>query len=99
MDTPPDKSFDGLVQLAAGYFDVPISLVFLVDAKRQWFKASVGSNATETPRDAAFCARAILQPDQILVVEDTAADPRFATNPLVTGDSSIRFYAGAPIRA
>jgi diguanylate cyclase len=99
MDTPPDKSFDNLVRLAAEHFGMPISLVSLVDADRQWFKASVGLDAKETAREVSFCAHAILRPDEVLVVEDAAEDPRFAGNPLVTGDPSIRFYAGATIRA
>lgn len=99
MDTVPDAMFDNLVQLAAQHFEVPVSLVSFVDAGRQWFKASVGLDVTETPREAAFCAHAILQPNEVFVIEDASGDPRFATNPLVTGDPAIRFYAGAPIRA
>jgi diguanylate cyclase (GGDEF)-like protein len=88
-----------LAQIAAEYFKVPISLVSLVDADRQWFKASKGLAATETPRVASFCAHAILRPDEVMVVENASLDPRFADSPLVCGDPSIRFYAGAPIRA
>ena len=99
MDTPKDPSFDRLVQLAATHFNVPISLVSLVDADRQWFKAAVGLSLIETPREHAFCSHAILTPDEVFVVEDAERDPRFADNPLVVGDPSIRFYAGAPIRA
>jgi diguanylate cyclase (GGDEF)-like protein len=99
LDTPPEAAFDALAQIAAEYFKVPISLVSLVDADRQWFKASKGLAATETPRVASFCAHAILRPDEVMVVENASLDPRFADNPLVCGDPSIRFYAGAPIRA
>jgi diguanylate cyclase len=99
LDTPPEVAFDALTQLAAEYFKVPISLISLVDADRQWFKASKGLAATETPRAASFCAHAILRPDEIMVVENASLDPRFADNPMVCGDPSIRFYAGAPIRA
>jgi len=99
LDTTPDRQFDSLVQLAAEHFAVPISLVSLVDAERQWFKAAVGQTAVESPRETAFCAHAILQPDEILVVEDATQDERFADNPLVTGGPTIRFCAGAPLRA
>jgi diguanylate cyclase (GGDEF)-like protein len=75
----------------------PIALVCLVDAQRQWFKASVGIDVTETPRDHSFCAHAILDPTRPLVVRDAAADPRFADNPLVIGPPAIRFYAGVPL--
>jgi diguanylate cyclase (GGDEF)-like protein len=99
LDTPPDRPFDCLVELARQHFKVPISLIAMVDADRQWFKSVSGLDRQETPRDHAFCAYTILNPHEVMVVEDAAADDRFAENPLVTGDPSIRFYAGAPIRA
>jgi len=99
LDTPPDARFDSLVRLAADLFDVPIALVSLVDRERQWFKATVGLAACETHRDQAFCAYAIHRPGEVLVVENATLDPRFADNPLVTGDPFIRFYAGAPLLA
>jgi PAS domain S-box-containing protein len=97
LDTKPESAFDELVALAAALCDVPISLVSLVDEDRQWFKASVGIDARETPREVAFCAHAILQ-DLIFEIPDTSLDERFATNPLVTGAPKIRFYAGMPLR-
>ena len=96
LDTPPEPQFDALCRTAASLFSVPIALVSLVDRDRQWFKATCGLNARETPRDMSFCSHAILS-DEVLVVEDAAQDPRFAGNPLVTGDPGIRFYAGAPL--
>lgn len=97
LDTQPEAEFDALVQQAAAHFAVPISLVSLVDADRQWFKAAVGLPAChETPRAQAFCDHAIRDAG-VLVVPDAAADPRFADNPLVTGAPNIRFYAGAPL--
>ncbi len=97
LDTDPQPELDALVKAASLVCEVPISLVSLVDARRQWFKANVGLNATETPRDISFCGHAILGQD-VFEVDDTAADLRFAGNPLVTGQPEIRFYAGAPIR-
>ena len=96
LDTPPKESLDLLCKLAAQMLGVPIALVSLVDEHRQWFRAGVGLEATETPREVAFCAHAIMG-DQTLVVEDATRDARFAQNPLVTGAPDIRFYAGAPL--
>lgn len=83
---------------AAAVCDTPISLVSLVDTDRQWFKANHGlDGATQTTRDVAFCAHAILQ-DGLFEVPDATLDHRFADNPLVAGAPGIRFYAGVPVR-
>lgn len=96
LDTPPEKDFDDLAALAAQICGTPMALISLVDERRQWFKARVGLGATETPRESAFCAHALVDPG-ILVVPDATTDSRFAANPLVTGEPYIRFYAGAPL--
>lgn len=96
LDTGLDPQLQTIAQIAASTLDVPIALVSLVDADRQWFKAKIGLEANETCRDYAFCAYAILQ-NEPLVVEDALTDSRFEDNPLVTGEPGIRFYAGVPL--
>ena len=98
LDTPPEERFDRLTRLAKRLFDVPIALVSLVDANRQWFKSCQGLDATQTPRDISFCGHAILGED-IMVVTDACSDERFVDNPLVTGEPKVRFYAGFPLSA
>jgi PAS domain S-box-containing protein len=97
LDTGPEGAFDALASLASSLLQMPIALVSLVDEERQWFKAQYGlPGVSETARELAFCAHAILD-RQVLEVEDALADERFADNALVLGDPHIRFYAGAPI--
>ncbi|MBL7254743.1 GAF domain-containing sensor histidine kinase [Paractinoplanes lichenicola] len=96
LDSEPEQDFDDIVALASNVCGTPMSLVTLLDTDRQWFKARVGTEKTETDRDSAFCAHAVLGRD-LLVVPDATKDRRFADNPLVTGEDGIRFYAGAPL--
>lgn len=97
LDSGVEPLFDALTKAAAAVTGRPIALITLIDADRQWFKSNVGlPGISETPRDRAFCAHAILGTG-LLEVADAQRDPRFADNPLVTGEPDIRFYAGAPI--
>src|SRR5437660_3237533 len=96
LDTPPEERFDRITRVAGRLFGVPIALVSLVDASRQWFKSVQGLAERETAREVSFCGHAILG-DDAFVVPDARSDPRFADNPLVTGPLQVRFYAGQPL--
>lgn len=96
VDTAPEPELDRIVRLAATLFDAPIALVSLIGETRNFFKARVGVGICESPRDISFCAHALVAED-VLVIPDAAADPRFAANPLVVSGPALRFYAGAPL--
>jgi len=96
--TPAEERFDRVTRLACRLLDVPLSVVTLIDADAQWFKSRQGMGDRANPRTVSFCAHAILGEDT-MVVPDALLDPRFADNPLVTGEPFIRFYAGHPVAA
>ena len=96
LDTLPEERFDRLTRLAKRLFSVPIALVSLVDADRQWFKSCAGDDSDETSRDEAFCAH-VVHDCEPMVVPDTLLDDRFADNPMVIDEPRIRFYVGYPL--
>jgi two-component system, NtrC family, sensor kinase len=93
LDTKAEERFDRIIKMAQWIFDVPISTLSLVDSNREWFKSCVGVDVKEGPRSISFCGHAMLE-DELFVIPDTKADPRFADNPMVIGKPYIRFYAG-----
>ena len=96
LDSASERSFDEITRLAASVCDTPISLLTFIDRNRQWIKSNCGLLMSETSREVAFCSHAIMHPG-IFEVEDALQDDRFASNPLVTADPHIRFYAGMPL--
>lgn len=97
LDTESEVELDQLTRHAAAMFDAPIGLISLVDADRQWFKSRCGLGPTQTERSISFCGHAILADDDVTVIPDARADPRFADNPLVTGEPHIGSYVGAKL--
>jgi len=95
-DSDHDDVFDKIVEMVSAHYNAPIALISIVDEHRQWFKAGVGLNDTQTPREVSFCAYSTLDNTQLEVL-DATLDTRFDDNPLVTGPPYIRYYAGAPL--
>jgi GAF domain-containing protein len=95
LDSAPEVVFDDLTRLLQHSFGVPIAMVNLLDEGRDWFKSCIGLPLSESPASTSFCEAFFHLPDDMLVVEDTQADPHFAGHPLVAGPPHIRFYAAA----
>jgi PAS domain S-box-containing protein len=96
LDTEAEAEFDDFTRLASYICNTPVALLSLVDADRQWHKSQIGFVLKEFPREYSFCSRAIQQ-NELFVVPDATKDERFAQNPFVTGETNLRFYAGAPL--
>src|SRR5690606_20195240 len=96
LDTLSENDFDNITALIAAMCDVPISLITLLDSDRNFFKSHFGLDFNQSPRNIPFCGHAILQEEEIFIVEDSTKDERFKDNPLVTEMKAI-FYAGVPL--
>ncbi len=96
LDTEAESDFDDIVKLASSICGTSVSLINLIDERRHWLKAKTGIDVTEISPEVSFCSHTILQ-DDVMVVPDTREDIRFSQNPLVVGDTGIRFYAGVPL--
>ena len=96
LDTPREAGFDNLTKLAVQIFNLPFAFITFVDRQRVWFKSSIGLDAEETARGAAFCEEAILS-NKTFEIQDALAHECFSKNPLVTGFPYFRYYVGAPL--
>jgi GAF domain-containing protein len=97
LDSDPDPKFDSVTAMAVKKLNVPISTVSVIDENREWYKSCYGMDIKEGDRNISFCGHTITEPEDILVVEDTLKDDRFASNPYVLGEPFVRFYAGVRI--
>ena len=97
LDTPPDGMFDRITAIAARRFNVPISIISIVDTDRIWFKSHHGLNVEQIGRDPGLCASAILGDDPY-ILSDASVDPRSLANPLVAGEFGLRFYTAVPLQ-
>ena len=95
VDSSPERAYDDIAAQLASTFDVPITMISLLDSERDWFKARVGFPAQESPASTSFCESFFNTHDDLIVVDDTTTDARFASHPLVVGDPKVRFYAAA----
>lgn len=95
LDSPGEQAYDDLILLLAKSLGVPIAMVNLLDGERDWFKACVGLPNRESPAETSFCESFFSSPQDVIIVENTTSDPRFASHPLVVGPPHIRFYAAA----
>lgn len=98
LRAPPDPALHQLVANAARLFDTPMAGLSIIDRDRMWFAARLGIEAPATSRAISFCAHAILNPGEPLVIADAFADEHFAGNPFVQNEPHVRFYAGMPVR-
>ena len=101
LNEDEEPAFDRLVALVKLFFDVPVVTITFMDEETQYLKPACKFNSeTEsvctTTREVAFCNYTVLS-NEVFVVPDALEDSRFRQNPLVTGLSHLRFYAGAPI--
>ncbi len=99
FESGPEENYDNITKLASMICGTPVSLITLIGEDRQWFKSKIGTDINEAPREITHCSHAILNPEDLMEVQDTREDERFSDNPYTTGTPQILFYAGMPLKA
>ncbi len=97
LDTLPEEDYDNITRMAALICNTPIALINMIDSKRSFLKSANGITVSDSPREVSFCAHAINKPSELMIINDSRKDNRFADNPFVTGDPHVIFYAGMPL--
>ena len=97
LDSLPEEDYDSITRIAALICNTPVALINMIDSKRSFLKSVNGLTASDSPREFSFCAHAINNPSELMIVNDSRKDDRFADNPFVTGDPHVIFYAGMPL--
>lgn len=97
FDTLPEEAYDSITKLASYICKTPIAAINLIGSEQSWFKSKFGTELSGSSREISFCGHTILEPNTLLEVSDTTKDERFKNNPIVTGDISIRYYAGVSL--
>ncbi len=92
-----NEDYDFITSMAAQLCGTKVSLISLITQDEQWFLSHHGLETRSTPRDYAFCAHAINDPNEPFIVENATTDERFNDNPLTTDEPHVVFYAGIPL--
>lgn len=95
--TEAEEIYDHIAKLANLICGTSISLVSFIDAKKQWFKAHIGTEIKENTRELAICSHIINDKNNVTYIPNMSQDIRFKYHPMVTGETNIQFYAGVPI--
>lgn len=97
LEEPGGRDLQALAELAALVCDVPNSAINVITHDQQHQVAAAGIDPSVCSRSDSMCA-AVLDDVRTVVAPDASRDPRFATNPFVSGEiDTVRFYASAPL--
>ena len=100
LDSLPEESFDRYTRIAVALLRSEVSLLSLVDDRRQFFKSQVGlpppyDTTRQTPLTHSYC-QLVVREGGPLVVEDARTDERVRHN-LAIRDLGVLSYLGMPV--